>query len=160
MAMARMHRVGAVFYALWALLHVVAGATLVRSALTDVNGHLREIGTAARAAQVPSLGEHTVVSAIIAFHSFNMAWIGLLVGLIALRHNWRNSRGGYWLNLALTGSLDVGLVLFLLVPGYMAWGDGWPGPLLFAGGAIFSTLGLRRARPDVVYPSGAHAGAR
>lgn len=158
--MDKMHKVGAVFYALWALLHVAAGATLVGSALTDINGHLREIGTAATTAQLPTLNEHTTVSAIIAFHSFNMVWIGLLVGLVAVRLNWRNSRGGYWLNLALTGLLDVGLFVFLLVPGYMAWGDGWVGPLLFAGGAISSTLGLRRATSDAVRPDGALVGAR
>jgi hypothetical protein len=158
--MNKMHKVGAVFYTLWALLHVVAGITLVGSALTDVNGHLRAIGTAATEAQLPHLGDHTVVSAIIAFHSFNMVWIGLLVGLIAVRHNWRNSRGGYWLNLALTGFLDVGLFVFLLVPGYMTWGDGWLGPLLFAGGAIFSTLGLRRGTSDAGQAGGAVAAAR
>ena len=152
--MNKMHKVGAVFYALWALLHVVAGATLVGSALTDINGHVQEIGTGATAEQLPTLGEHTVVSAIIAFHSFNTVWIGLLVGLIAIRFNWHNTRVGYWLNLALTGFLDLGLLVFLLVPGYMAWGDGWIGPLLFAGGAIFSTLGVRAGsravRPDAV----------
>jgi hypothetical protein len=158
--MNNMHKVGAVFYTLWALLHVAAGITLVASALDDVNGHLRAIGTAATEAQLPQLGEHTVVSAIIAFHSFNMVWIGLLVGLIAVRLNWRNSRGGYWMNLALTAGLDVGLFLFLLLPGYMAWGDGWLGPLLFAGGATFSTFGLRRVTPDAVPAGGAVASAR
>lgn len=158
--MNKMHKVGAVFYTLWALLHVVAGITLVGSALTDINGHLREIGTAATQAQLPHLSNHTVVSAIIAFHSFNMVWIGLLVGVIAVRLNWRNSRGGYWLNLGLTGFLDIGLFVFLLVPGYMAWGDGWLGPVLFAGGASFSTLGLRRVTPDVVQSGGVLANAR
>ncbi|MCC6998936.1 MAG: hypothetical protein IT370_30265 [Deltaproteobacteria bacterium] len=157
--MNRMHKVGAVFYLLWGLLHVVAGATLVGSALTDLDGHLREIGTGAQAAQLPAVGGHPVVSAIVAFHSFNMVWIGLLVALIAVRLNWRNARSGYWLNLALAGFLDLGLLVFLLVPGTMAWSDGWLGPALFAGGALFSTLGRRRraaapARPERLQRAG------
>jgi hypothetical protein len=135
------HRIGAVFYVLWSLLHMVAGATLVLSALTDINGHLHEIGTVATVAELPVLSQHTVVSAIVAFHSFNMVWTGLLVGVIAIRLNWHNARSGYWLNLALGGFLDVGLLVFLLIPGFMAWGDGWLGPLLFAGGAICTTVG-------------------
>jgi len=158
--MKNLHKVGATFYALWALLHVVAGATLVSSALTNINAHAREIGTGATPAQLPVLGEHTVVSAIIAFHSFNMLWIGLLVGVTAIRLNWRNSRGGYWLSLALTGLLDVGLFVFLLLPGYMAWSDGWPGPLLFAAGAVFSTLGLRQPATGPAPPGGELEGPR
>jgi hypothetical protein len=156
--MKHIHKIGAVFYALWALLHVVAGASLVFSALTDIDGHLREVGTAAAPSQLPSFGEHTVVSAIAAFHSFNMVWIGVLVFVTALTLNWQNSRGGFWLNLGVAGFLDLGLLVFLLVPGYMAWSDAWPGPLLFAAGATCSALGLRRptssARTD-----GALAGA-
>lgn len=116
-SMGNLHKIGAILYALWAVLHTVAGATLVASALTDINGHLHDIGTAATPAQIPALGERTVISAVVAFHSFNMVWIGLLVGGTAVRLNWRNSRAGYWLNLGLAGFLDVGLLVFLLVPG-------------------------------------------
>jgi hypothetical protein len=54
--MNNMHRVGAAFCVPWAILHVFAGASLVVSALTDINGHVREIGTAATFAQLPTLG--------------------------------------------------------------------------------------------------------
>jgi len=138
-------KVGAVFYLLWSVLHVLAGASLLQSALTDINGHLREIGTAASPQQVPTLAEGSVVSAILAFHSFNMLWLGLLVGSIAVVLNWRGSRAGFWLNLALTGFLDLGLYLFLVRPGYMAWGDALIGPLLFILGAAFTAVA--RVRP-------------
>jgi hypothetical protein len=50
--------------------------------------------------------------------------------------------------------------VFLLVPGYMAWGDGWLGPVLFAAGAIFSTLGLRRGASEAAATEGVLMGAR
>jgi hypothetical protein len=83
-----------------------------------------------------------VTGAVLAFFAFNWVWIGLLVLVVAITLNWRNSRIGYWLNLAVAGAADLGLIIFLLLPGYMAVSDGWPGPLLWLLAAVFSTIAL------------------
>jgi len=153
-------KVGAVFYVLWAVIHVVAGLSLMWSAQHDLNGHLREIGTGVAPGALPRLPNGTVVSAIVAFHSFNMAWLGALVGVVAVRLNWRNSAVGFWLNLVVVGGLDVGLAVFLLLPGTMFWTDGLPGPTLFALGAGFTALGRWQARRAPVPVAGGVGGLR
>jgi hypothetical protein len=52
----------------------------------------------------------TVASSVFAFHAFNLMWLGLLAGLIAVRLNWYNVLAGYWLNVALVGFTDLGLL--------------------------------------------------
>jgi hypothetical protein len=61
-----------------------------------------------------------VAAAFMGMGSFNILWIGLLVTVVAVTMNWSNSRLGYWLNLAVVGATDAGLVWALLAPGYMA----------------------------------------
>ena len=76
--------------------------------------------------------------------AMNILWIGLLVMYVGATRNWRNSRNGYWLNLALVGCTDLALVLALLLPGIMSWVDGSIGLTRFALALIFSTLGRRQ----------------
>ena len=135
-------RIGAVGFMLWGALHILGGLSLLISAQGAINEHLETVGTAANETQLPQLAEDTVVSGITAFHSFNLIWIGLLVLILAITLNWKNSVLGFRLNLALTGLADLGLLLFLVGPGYMNWTDGLPGPVLFVICGIFSYLGL------------------
>ena len=65
-----------------------------------------------------------------------------MVLAVGVRLNWFNNLTGYWLNISVAGAADLGLIIFLLLPGYMALSDGWPGPLLWLLAAIFSTIGL------------------
>jgi hypothetical protein len=73
--------------------------------------------------------------------AYNILWIGLLVIVIAVGMNWRNSALGYWLNLAVVGATDLGLLVALLLPGYMAWSDGMIGISLFVLAFVFATAG-------------------
>lgn len=79
----------------------------------------------------------TVASSVLAFHAFNLMWLGLLAGLIAVPLNRYNASVGYWLNLALVGFTDRGLVLFIIRPGVMSWADAWIGPALFIAAWLF-----------------------
>jgi hypothetical protein len=81
-----------------------------------------------------------VAAAFMGMGSFNILWIGLLVTVVAVTMNWSNSRLGYWLNLAVVGATDAGLVWALLAPGYMAWSDGMIGLVLFAFALVFSSI--------------------
>jgi hypothetical protein len=90
----------------------------------------------------------TVAGSFMGMGSFNLLWIGLLVTAVAITMNWRNSRTGYWLNLGIVGATDLGLLLFLLLPGTMAWTDGGIGLSLFFVAAALSTTGLLRAQKN------------
>lgn len=136
------HKIGAVLYILWGLLHIAGGAVLLQTlSAGGVVGVLASLGSAVPEAELPVINGG-VTAAVLAFFAWNWVWIGLLVLVVGVRLNWHNSRTGYWLNMFVAGAADLGLIVTLLAPGTMAVSDGWPGPLLWLLAAIFSTLGL------------------
>jgi hypothetical protein len=133
-------RIGAVFFGLWGLLHLVGGSAILAAALGS--------GPAAGYAfYEQSAGAYPAVAgAILAMNSFTIAWVGALVIVIAVTRNWRNECSGFALNLVLAGLMDVALVVFLLAPGYVTPGDALLGISLLVLAVIFSSLGLLRQR--------------
>lgn len=147
------HKIGAVMYILWGLLHIVgAGLLLQQLSSEGVVGVLASLGSAVPAAELPDVSGG-VVGAVLAFHSWNLLWIGLLVVVVGLRLNWTNRPIGYWLNAVVVGAADIGLIVTLLVPGYMTWSDGWPGPVLWFLAVVFSTIGLLQKPAREVEPA-------
>lgn len=136
------HRLGAIFYMLWGLLHVAGGLLLLTSLPSaGATGVLGMMGTAVPPEQLPTL-PHGVSGGVLAFHAWNIIGFGSLSLVIALLLNWQNSRLGYWLNLVIVGIADLGLIIYLLIPGYMHLSDGIWGPLLWLLAILFSTIGL------------------
>ena len=115
-----MHRIGAVMYVVWGVLHVNA------------------------ALKVYQLGE-TLDPAIVQGRLFQSAWNLLFFAVVAIvvgaLFNWRNSRLGYWINLITVSATDIGFILFILVPGYLSLWPGVLGPVFWVLGAIFATIG-------------------
>jgi hypothetical protein len=142
----RAARIGAASYILWGLVHV-AGAAFQLSTLRAAGG----VGLTSMVSTGAPFGPGAVAvfpeaaAAYMQMGALNLVWIGLLVGFVGVTRNWRNDRVGYWLNLALVGGTDLSLLVALLLPGYMAWGDGAIGLTLFVLALIFSTLGRRQA---------------
>jgi hypothetical protein len=140
----RMAKTGAAFYVLWGLVHV-AGAAFQLITLRKSGG----IGLTALISTGRGLDSGAVAvvpdaaAAFMGMGAMNILWIGLLVAYVGATRNWRNSREGYWLNLALVGCTDLALLLALLLPGFMNWSDGAIGLTLFALALLFTTLGLR-----------------
>ena len=115
-----MHRIGAVMYVVWGVLHVNA------------------------ALKVYQLGE-TLDPAIVQGRLFQSAWNLLFFAVVAIvvgaLFNWRNSRLGYWINLITVSATDIGFILFILVPSYLSLWPGVLGPVFWVLGAIFATIG-------------------
>ncbi|MGA8617407.1 MAG: hypothetical protein WB660_02660 [Candidatus Sulfotelmatobacter sp.] len=90
-------KIGAVFYAIWACLHLMA------------------------AYSVYVLGR-SLDSSIVQGRLFQDAWNLLFFSIIAISVaatlNWRNSVWGYWINFATFAIADTGFIFFVLVPGY------------------------------------------
>lgn len=136
---------GALFYGLWGVVHVLGAAAQLQVLHADGGlGLARMIATARppgpNEAQLPA-----AAGAFMGMGAYNILWIGLLVTIIAAVGNRRNSRLAYWLNLAIVGATDLGLVFTLLWPGIMSWRDGGIGLGLFAAALIAATLGRRGA---------------
>ena len=83
---------------------------------------------------------------------FQDAWSLLFFAVfgivVAIFLNWKNSRLGYWLNLAVVSAGDIGYILFVLVPGYVPFMPGALGPILWVLAVLFSTIGIVSASQD------------
>jgi len=124
-------RIGAMCYVLWGLLHYTATYSIYHIGLsvppTMVRGRLFQD----------------------AFYIFAFATTGIV---LAIKMNWHNSRAGFWLNALTIGAADVPFILFVLVPGYMAFWPGFLGPALWIAGMIFTSLGQKRPHPESRMP--------
>jgi hypothetical protein len=142
------HKIGAVFYILWGLLHIAGGVVLLQQLAADgATKALATIGSAVPPVDLPIISGG-VTAAVLAYYAWNILCIGLLVLVVGVKLNWNNSRMGYWLNLAVVGAVDLGLIFTLLAPGYMALADGGLGLALWLPAAIFSTIGLLHHHPQ------------
>ncbi|MFI5186434.1 MAG: hypothetical protein ACHQF0_06905 [Chitinophagales bacterium] len=116
-----MYQTGAVIYILWGLLHLFAGFQVFKL------GAKVEPGT---------------VRGRVYQNALNLACFAVIVMVIAVVYNWKNSPLGYWLNLVLASTTDIGFTICILVPGYLPLKPGIFGPALWILATIFSTLGI------------------
>jgi hypothetical protein len=140
------HRIAALVYLLWGLVHVVGGAAMLNACSAGPENFLRmlsgdQTAVLADAASTRSVWGFLAANEVFAFHSFNIIWLGLIACVVAIRMNWKNSVAGFWLNLAIVGFADLGLIVFMVVPGVMHLSDALIGPILFVVATVFSMLG-------------------
>ena len=138
------HKIGAVFYVLWGILHIGFGAlVLYRLGTEGSTAALGQIGSAVRRSQLPH-DLSGVASGVLAQHAWNLMVFGAFALIVAVTLNWRNNRLGYWLNLGVVSGADLGFVCVIVLPRYNTQIDGLAGPILWVLAAIFSTIGLRK----------------
>ena len=116
------HKLGAGLYVAWALLHLPAAHSTYELGFGMPEGLERA---------------HVLQDA------FNLAWIALLVLVVAVWLVWRNHRSGYWIALLVAGLADVGFVLHLVLPGAVPLEHAVLGPLLWILAAALTTSARR-----------------
>jgi len=152
------HRLGAIFYALWGVLHLIGGGAILATLKSEGGtAALAMFGTALAPDVLPT-ASNTVVDALMAYHSFNIVWIGAVVTVVAVRLNWTNSVAGYWINLVLVSLLDIGLFVTQVFPGQIALGDAMIGATLWIPAVAFSTIAITTRSPNRRRLSGRDAG--
>ena len=112
-------RIGAGFYVLWGIFHLVAANSvyvLAEQSTGMVQGRLLQD----------------------AFYLVFFAISGILIAVIL---NWRNDKQGYWMNGTLLAFADIPFILFVLLPGLIPWWPGLAGPLLWLAASIFTSVG-------------------
>jgi hypothetical protein len=122
-------KIGAVLYVLWGLLHLQAARMVY--ALGDTL-------------------EPGAVQARVFQDAFSLVFFAIFAIVIAIAFNWKNSRQGYWLNLAVISAADIGFIWYVLIPGYAPLVPGGLGPLLWILAVIFSTLGIRKTSSNEI----------
>ncbi|MGE0354429.1 MAG: hypothetical protein AB7I33_09540 [Gemmatimonadales bacterium] len=150
----RATRIGAVFYALWGIIHILGGATQLFTLRSHGPGALTALIATASPPDPTTVTVPPAAAAFMGMGAWNILWIGLLVTIVAVTLNWRNDRLGYWLNLGVVLATDLGLLAALLLPGHMAWSDGLIGIVLFLLAAGFSAAGRSGRAPELA-PAGA-----
>jgi hypothetical protein len=118
----KLAKVGAISYIIWSLLHI--GASLDEFRL----GSTLEPG---------------LVQGKINQGAWDLLFFALFAIVIAVKFNWKNDSLGYWLNLIVVSTADIGFIIFVLLPGHIAVFPGILGPIFWILGAVFSTLGIR-----------------
>jgi fatty acid desaturase len=124
--------VGSLFYLLWAALHVQAGNAVTKLAHAT---------------------PHSMVQARLYQDAWTLYLAAGLIALISLAAIFFQWRPAYWLTLAIAFVTDVGFIIFVLVPHYMPLWPGLQGPLAWAGGLLFTTIGLILTSPDKAHKS-------
>lgn len=119
-----MHKIGAVLYLLWGLLHVKASIATYQLGMTLEPG---------------------IVQGRVYQDAWNLAFFAIAVSIVAVLLNWRNSRLGFWLNFSLATVTDLGFILHVLVPGYIPMIPGVAGPVLWVFAVIFTAIAIKKS---------------
>jgi hypothetical protein len=131
MTTTKLARLGAVLFAAWGLLHVAGGLAIFQ------DGYAAYRGGAAQHAPI--------ADAILMYLAYMFIVVGLAVTAVGATLGWNNSHLGLAINTALIGLTDLGLVVFLVVPGFVSWGEAAIGLGLFAFAIVPATIACRNA---------------
>ncbi len=118
-----LHKIGAVFYLLWGLLHIKAAIATYQLGATLEPG---------------------LVQGRVYQDAWNLVFFAITVSVIAILLNWRNSRLGFWLNLGIATVTDIGFIIHILMPGYFPIIPGIIGPVLWVFAVIFTAVAIRK----------------
>jgi hypothetical protein len=118
-------RLGAVCYAVWAILHLQAAWSVY--GLGHSTGFSMEQGRLLQDA-------------------WNLAAFSFFGFCVAVRLNWRNDVWGYWINLGIISVADLGFIFFVLIPGHIPLWPGIAGPALWLAGLVSTTIGRTQAK--------------
>jgi hypothetical protein len=114
------HRIGAVCYVIWGLLHVNAAYMQY---------------------QFGSSFETGMAQGRLIQNSWHLLLFGVVAIIIGVLRNWKNSRAGYWINVINLSVVDIGFILFVLLPYLSIMSPAILGPAFWVLAVLFSTLG-------------------
>jgi len=136
--MKTMIRIGSAFFVLWGLVHVLGGTSILLA--------LHDGADAAYAAYRNSSGAHDALSgSILGYFAYLLVCIGMAVAVVGATLNRRNSRAGLAINTAVVAVTEIGLLYFLVVPGFVSWGEASVGLVPFVLAAVASGIPCRSA---------------
>lgn len=83
---------------------------------------------------------------ILSYFSYLLICAGAAALLIGIRGNWANSESALAANTALVVLVEIGLIVFLLMPGHLGLTDALPGFVLAAIGIVVGGIACRPAQ--------------
>ncbi len=134
--MTRLAKAGAVAFGLWGALHVVGGAGILA-------GLSRGVAEGYGVYQNADGPFPAVAGAVLGYLAYAFLCLGLAATIIAIRWNWRNSEAGLAVNTVMIGLTEIGLVVFLILPGYVPVSEALPGFVFYIAGIVLGGLACR-----------------
>lgn len=133
------NKVGVILYCVWGLLHIAGGVSIMFA-----QNEAEQIAIQASAIPASEFNgiSSEAVAGILNYHAFNLIWFGVFAIAVSIFYIWRNLQLGYWLNFLVLGSVEFGLVTFMLIPGNMRWADGSIGLGLFFAALFVTSIGV------------------
>ncbi|MEM8850594.1 MAG: hypothetical protein AAGE03_11240 [Pseudomonadota bacterium] len=117
-------KAAAILWVIWGLVHAFAGMVVLSS---DATAGFQAIADAVDPARL-ALDYPGAVGGILNQHGWNLGWFGVatIVGAVFI---WRRNMTAIWVTGMVGGLADLGYLLFVDVPGYVAF---FPGTLMTA----------------------------
>ena len=112
MSRKNLFRVASVLWAMWGLLHLVAGAGVLSTFASEVTGVPESVTLTLMGGEMPFNVRRTLAE-----HNFNNTWFGLVVTAGSVQV-WRGGRLGVLLCAIVGGLAQLGFTIFIVVPGY------------------------------------------
>ena len=117
-------KAGAIFYVVWGLLHLKAAQ------MQYVMAQSLEAGA---------------IQGRLLQNAWNLLFFAVFAIAVAVLMNWKNSKLGYKLNLFVVSAVDIGYIVFVLLPGYVPMMPGALGPVAWIIALVLSTIGIMLA---------------
>lgn len=133
-------KLGAGSFILWGLLHLAGG-------LAILSANLSNPGEGFSVYQNVSDNYDPLSSSILNYFAFLLLCIGGAVAFIGIRWNLRNSQTGLAINTAITTLVEIGLIFFLLLPGFVNVVEASFGLSLFLLAVIFGGIACNTEHP-------------
>ena len=144
--MEKLAKIGAVCFVLWGVLHLAGGSMILLS--------LSESPEKGFAYYQHSEGPFPgLAGSVLGYLSYSVLWLGALVTFIGVRYNWQNHERGLALNTLLVLLTEIGLVIFLILPGYVPWAEASPGLLLLVAGGACGGIACQAKSSAALSPS-------
>ena len=137
------YRLGAIFYILWGIMHAMFGIQIILVNMGESPYAVIQTIYADTGPVKTPVDLGSVIQALMNQHGWNLLWFGVFAAVVGAFFNWRNSVTGYWYNLVVVSMADIGFIVAVLIPGYVAMMVGIWGPILWVMAVVFSTLGIR-----------------
>jgi len=130
-------KLGAACFGLWGLVHILGGAALLLGVMES---------PAAGYGAYAGAGAHydALAGAILAYFAYGILMAGLAALAIAARGNWRNGETALMANTGLVAAVEIGLVIFLLIPGFVPLIQALPGLVLAVLGSVVGGVACAR----------------
>ncbi len=130
-------KIGSGFFIAWGALHILGGGMILAG--------LVESPASGFAAYQQSDAEFPALAgAILGYFSYLLICLSIAVIAIGVKFNWRNDKFGLALNTGIVVLVEIGLIVFLLLPGFVSVAEAGIGLALAVLAVVISGIACSR----------------